>query len=83
MSRLEHFKFSKDIMKYEFICLKGLKLGAYFNGLLDSLEKHNFLMLLYRLRVKLLNIFKLAIESPEPIQRIVGNNVRGDEQFSE
>jgi hypothetical protein len=57
MRGLKHLKFGKDVMKNEFISSNGLKLGTDLNSLLNSFEKHNFLVFLDGLGIELLNIF--------------------------
>ncbi len=83
MRRLKHFKFRKNIIKDKFVCSNGLKLRTDFNTLLNSLEKDDFLVLFYSLGVKLLYILKFSIKCPEPLERIIGDNMRGDKQFPE
>ena len=82
MTGLKDFQLGKDIMKDKLKGPDGLKLRTHFNSFLNSLEKHNLLMLLNSLGIKLLDILQLAIESPEPLKGIVGDNIWSDEQLS-
>ena len=83
MTGLENLKLSKDIMKNKLISLKGLQSGTDLNRLLNSLEKHHLLMLLDCLGIELFDVLELAVKCPKSLERMSGDNVRGDEQLAQ
>lgn len=83
MTGLENLKLSKDIMKNKLISLKGLQSGTDLNRLLNSLEKHHLLMLLNCLWIELFDVLELAVKRPKSLERMSGDNVRGDEQLAQ